>query len=118
MKDKHLLELLDTIKLADASTDEYMMIIVAAIRGYCEEKIHRDSLALADPEGTRIVCPNCDQYTMVHHFQWEAIICNKCQSMVAKRDWSLYQEIYPGENAVDLDEIRLDQEIDAGEKKH
>jgi len=90
MKDQEMLDLLEQITNADASTDEYMLIIVKTIRAYCEEKIHLQRLEQDDSQV--IQCPRCDALHTVYHFQWEAITCNKCQEMIAKKHWKLYQD--------------------------
>lgn len=43
-------------------------------------------------EPTTIVCPICEQTTEVYHFQWEAITCQTCGSMVDRRRWTLWQD--------------------------
>ena len=40
-------------------------------------------------EGKTIICPECGDYTHVHHFSWDALKCGFCNADVDKYDWYL-----------------------------
>ena len=104
MTDKELNRLRAIIINADASLDEYKILMATLMDAHTEEAMHLQRL---EDTGTEITCPNCNKQTTVYHFKWEAITCGNCDAMVAKKDWELHQEFYPGENLVDLDKIKL-----------
>ena len=39
--------------------------------------------------GKTIICPECGDYTHVHHFSWDALKCGFCNADVDKYDWYL-----------------------------
>ena len=37
--------------------------------------------------GKRILCPNCNNQSIIYHFAWSALGCIHCKGMIEKEDW-------------------------------
>ena len=37
--------------------------------------------------GKRILCPNCNNQSIVYHFAWSALGCMHCKEMIEKDEW-------------------------------
>lgn len=39
--------------------------------------------------GKNIVCPKCSKKSLVYHFSWSAIKCQKCKNFIEKQNWKI-----------------------------
>jgi len=49
------------------------------------EKVHR--YTRAGKWGKRILCPDCNNQSVVYHFAWCGLMCIHCKAMIEKYDW-------------------------------
>jgi len=43
----------------------------------------------AGKNGKTIYCYKCDNQTIVYHFAWYSLKCEKCKKMIDKNNWNI-----------------------------
>ena len=39
--------------------------------------------------GKNIICPKCSKKSLVYHFSWFLIQCQKCKNFIEKQNWRI-----------------------------